>query len=71
VHAWQRAASESYGGRDNGIYENIGGPPTPTSFNADLATMAEGAGCLNCVTVRQADEFDRQFRHVLDDGQMN
>jgi sulfopyruvate decarboxylase subunit beta len=55
---------------DNGIYENIGGPPTHTSFNADLAKMAEVAGCLNCVTVRHADEFDRQFRRMLDDGQM-
>ena len=55
---------------DNGIYENIGGPPTHTSFNADLARMAEGAGCINCVTVREADEFDRQFRRMLDDDQM-
>jgi len=55
---------------DNGIYENIGGPPTHTSFNTDLARMAEGAGCLNCVTVRDADEFDRQFRRMFDDGQM-
>jgi sulfopyruvate decarboxylase subunit beta len=54
---------------DNGIYENIGGPPTHTSFNTDLARMAEGAGCLNCVTVREADEFDRHFRRMLDDGQ--
>ena len=55
---------------DNGIYENIGGPPTHTSSNTDLARMAEGAGCLNCVTVRDADEFDRQFRRMLDDDQM-
>ena len=55
---------------DNGIYENIGGLATHTSFNTDLAKMAEGAGCLNCVTVREADEFDRQFRRMLDDGQM-
>jgi sulfopyruvate decarboxylase subunit alpha len=54
----------------DGIYENIGGPPTHTSFNADLAKMADGAGCLNCVTVREADEFDRQFRRMLDDDQM-
>jgi thiamine pyrophosphate-dependent acetolactate synthase large subunit-like protein len=55
---------------DNGIYENIGGPPTHTSANTDLARMAEGAGCLNCVTVRDAPEFDRQFRRMIDDGQM-
>ena len=55
---------------DNGIYENIGGPPTHTSANTDLAKMAEGAGCLNCVTVRDAAEFDRQFRRMIDDRQM-
>ena len=55
---------------DNGIYENIGGPPTHTSANTDLARMAEGAGCLNCVTVREASEFDRQFRRMLADDQM-
>jgi thiamine pyrophosphate-dependent acetolactate synthase large subunit-like protein len=55
---------------DNGIYENIGGPPTHTSANTDLAKMAEGAGCLNCVTAREADEFDRQFRRMIDDDQM-
>ena len=27
---------------DNGIYENIGGPPTHTSANTDLAKMAGG-----------------------------
>jgi thiamine pyrophosphate-dependent acetolactate synthase large subunit-like protein len=27
---------------DNGIYENIGGPPTLTSKNTDLARMADG-----------------------------
>src|SRR3954471_4289530 len=36
---------------DNGIYENIGGPPTHTSRNTDLARMADGAGCANAVTV--------------------
>jgi sulfopyruvate decarboxylase subunit beta len=55
---------------DNGIYENIGGPPTHTSANTDLAKMAEGAGCLNCVTAREAGEFDRQFRRMLTDDQM-
>ena len=55
---------------DNGIYENIGGPPTHTSANTDLAKMAEGAGCLNCVTVREAEEFDRQLQRMLDDNQM-
>ena len=55
---------------DNGIYENIGGPPTHTSANTDLAKMAEGAGCINCVTARDAAEFDRQFRRMIDDNRM-
>ena len=55
---------------DNGIYENIGGPPTHTSANTDLARMAEGAGCINCVTARDASEFDHQFRRMIDDNQM-
>jgi sulfopyruvate decarboxylase subunit beta len=55
---------------DNGIYENIGGPPTHTSANTDLAKMAEGAGCINCVTARDAAEFDRWFRRMIDDNQM-
>jgi len=55
---------------DNGIYENIGGPPTHTSANTDLAKMAEGAGCLNCVTVRGADEFNRRLLRMLGDDQM-
>src|SRR5579884_707052 len=55
---------------DGSVLLNIGGPPTHTSFNTDLARMAEGAGCLNCVTVRDADDFDRHFRRMLDDGQM-
>ncbi|HET8589258.1 MAG TPA: thiamine pyrophosphate-dependent enzyme, partial [Nakamurella sp.] len=36
---------------DNQIYESIGGPPTHTARNTDLAKIAEGAGCLNCTTV--------------------
>ena len=55
---------------DNGIYENIGGPPTHTSANTDLAKMAEGAGCLNCHTARSMDDFDAQFRRMLQDNEM-
>src|SRR6516164_1081186 len=55
---------------DNGIYENIGGPLTHTSANTDLAKMAEGAGCLNCHTARSMDDFDAQFRRMLQDNEM-
>lgn len=46
---------------DNGIYENIGGPPSHTSRNTDLAMMAAGAGCLNAATARTIDEFESSF----------
>jgi thiamine pyrophosphate-dependent acetolactate synthase large subunit-like protein len=55
---------------DNGIYENIGGPPTHTSRNTDLARMAEGAGCLNAVTVRDVAGLQREFTRMLTDGEM-
>jgi hypothetical protein len=32
--------------------------------------MAEGAGCVNCITAREISEFDRHFRRMLDDGEM-
>ena len=46
---------------DNGIYENIGGPPTHTSRTTDLAKMAEGAGCLNTATAKTIEEFNERF----------
>ena len=50
---------------DNGIYECIGGPPTLTSKNADLARMAEGAGCINCDTVMDIAAFREKARALL------
>ena len=55
---------------DNEIYENIGGPPTLTSGNTDLARMAEGAGCLNCATETETGAVSRHFSRLLDDGEM-
>jgi len=55
---------------DNGIYESIGGPSTHTSRNTDLAKMAEGAGCLNCLTARTLPEFQSAFQRMLEDNQM-
>jgi len=55
---------------DNGIYENIGGPPTHTSRNTDLAKMAEGAGCINTLTVRDVAAAVDAFKRMLDDGAM-
>lgn len=55
---------------DNGAYENIGGPPTLTSRNTDLAKMAEGAGCINCETVRDVARFKHVFKEMLDDNEL-
>jgi sulfopyruvate decarboxylase subunit beta len=55
---------------DNGIYENIGGPPTHTSGNTDLAKMAEGAGCQHCLTVGRIEDFSKQFRLAIEDNEM-
>jgi sulfopyruvate decarboxylase subunit beta len=55
---------------DNGIYENIGGPPTHTSANTDLAKMAAGAGCLNCHTATELPDFEAGFRTMMEDNQM-
>lgn len=55
---------------DNEIYENIGGPATLTAQNTDLAKMAEGAGCLNSVTVRNLEEFSANFERAINDDEM-
>jgi thiamine pyrophosphate-dependent acetolactate synthase large subunit-like protein len=55
---------------DNEIYESIGSPPTHTSKNTDLAKMAEGAGCLNCVTVDDVDAFTKEADRLLNDNEM-
>ena len=55
---------------DNGIYENIGGPPTHTSRNTDLAMMAAGAGCQNATTARTLDEFESSFLASWEGGEM-
>lgn len=52
---------------DNGIYENIGGPPTHTSRNTDLAKMAEGAGCINCVSSNELETVTGEFERMLSD----
>ncbi|MBI4319385.1 MAG: hypothetical protein HY675_12930 [Chloroflexi bacterium] len=54
---------------DNGAYESIGAPLTLTSMNTDLARMAEGAGCINCVTARDLEAFSREARRLLTDGE--
>ena len=55
---------------DNGIYEIIGGAPTLSSHNTDLAKMAEGAGCINTVTVRNTDNLKREFQRMWTDEEM-
>jgi thiamine pyrophosphate-dependent acetolactate synthase large subunit-like protein len=55
---------------DNGIYENIGGPPTHTSRNTDLAKMADGAGCLNASSAQTLEKFEARFRQAWEGDQM-
>jgi thiamine pyrophosphate-dependent acetolactate synthase large subunit-like protein len=66
----QRPANLTVLVMDNEIYENIGGPPTLTAHNTDLAKMAEGAGCLNAMTVRDVASLEREFARMLSDQQM-
>src|SRR5260370_14165270 len=55
---------------DNGIYENIGGPPTHTSFKPELPQIAEGARGLNFVTPGEGGEVDHPIPRLLADDQM-
>ncbi|MBI4319382.1 MAG: thiamine pyrophosphate-binding protein [Chloroflexi bacterium] len=55
---------------DNGVYESIGGPPTLTSGNTDLAGMAAAAGCVNCLTVRDVERFGHDAHRLLNDGEL-
>jgi len=52
---------------DNEVYESIGGIPTLTSVNTDLAKMAEGAGCINTATVHDVDTFTEAAEQMLND----
>lgn len=54
---------------DNGIYECIGGAPTLTAGNTDLALMARGAGCTNTVTVHAIEDCRQEFGRQVDDGE--
>lgn len=54
---------------DNGIYENIGGPPTHTAKNTDLAKMAAGAGCINALSLNDLESFTGHARRLLTDDE--
>ena len=49
---------------DNEMYESVGGAPTHTSGQVDLALMAQGAGITQARTVRT----DGQFREAAEDA---
>jgi sulfopyruvate decarboxylase subunit beta len=55
---------------DNGIYEIIGGAPTLTSKRTDIARMAEGAGCINAVTVQDVGALEAEFKRMWNDAEM-
>lgn len=54
---------------DNGVYESSGGQRTHTSRRADLARIAEGAGCRNCATVDTVEGLEGEAARMLRDGQ--
>jgi sulfopyruvate decarboxylase subunit beta len=47
---------------DNGVYGSTGGQPTCASRNADLASIARGAGVRPVSSVRTADELTAALR---------
>jgi sulfopyruvate decarboxylase subunit beta len=55
---------------DNELYESIGGAPTLTSQNTDLARMAGGAGCINTATVRDSESLKAEFEKMWLDDEM-
>lgn len=55
---------------DNEIYESIGSPPTHTAKNTSLAAMAEGAGVLNCATVKDVEDLSDTFEKALNDNEV-
>jgi thiamine pyrophosphate-dependent acetolactate synthase large subunit-like protein len=55
---------------DNGLYEIIGGAPTLTAQNTDLAQMANAAGCINTVTVDNTASLEQEFKKMWDDDEM-
>ena len=50
---------------DNGKYDSTGGHPTHTARGTDLARMAEGAGCRDCVTANDTTTLAREFQRML------
>jgi thiamine pyrophosphate-dependent acetolactate synthase large subunit-like protein len=54
---------------DNEIYESIGGSPTLTGVNTDLAKMAEGAGCINCIMVDNLEDLTLEAKRLLTDDE--
>lgn len=50
---------------DNECYEVIGGPPTHTARNVDLAAMARGAGICRATAVRTPEELESELADAL------
>lgn len=53
---------------DNECYESIGGFPTATAGNTDLAAMTKGAGVKNATTTRTLEEFKKAAQRALTDN---
>jgi len=50
---------------DNQSHAAVGGFPTATAYETDLALIAKGAGIRSAQTVRALGEFDRAFRRAI------
>jgi sulfopyruvate decarboxylase subunit alpha len=70
VHARKGAATESHRGRHGQRHLRKYRRAADPYLGQHRSRQDGGAGCLNCVTARGADEFDRQLRRMLGDDQM-
>jgi thiamine pyrophosphate-dependent acetolactate synthase large subunit-like protein len=55
---------------DNGRYDSTGGHSTHTARNTNLARMAEGAGCQDCITATDTAMLGREFQRMLTDDRL-
>lgn len=52
---------------DNGLLEEVGGAPSHTAKNTDLALMAKGAGCINAETATDLESFSQTVERMVTD----
>jgi sulfopyruvate decarboxylase subunit beta len=62
---WQRPPNLVHVVFVNGVYDASGGDPNAAGVNADLATIARGAGFPHVATVESLDDFQREAAAAL------